>query len=67
MFGPKKVYCKVINGSLVVWVGGGYEVAEKFLKNMKDFQKWIWTPSKSPDRKLVSNKALFNKTQGFWK
>lgn len=37
LFGTKKVYCKVLNGKLVVRVGGGYEVAEKFIENMKEF------------------------------
>jgi len=37
LFGNKKVYCKVINERLVVRVGGGYEVAEKFIENLKEF------------------------------
>lgn len=32
MFGTKKIYCKIINGKLVVRVGGGYMGIEDFIK-----------------------------------
>jgi len=31
MFGTKKIYCKIINGKLVVRVGGGYMGMEEFI------------------------------------
>ena len=31
MFGNKKIYCKIINGKLVVRVGGGYMGIEEFI------------------------------------
>lgn len=31
MFGTKKIYCKIINGKLVVRVGGGYMAIEEFI------------------------------------
>jgi hypothetical protein len=30
MFGTKKIFCKIINGKLVVRVGGGYMGMEEF-------------------------------------
>ena len=32
MFGTKKIYCKIINGKLVVRVGGGYMAMEEFIR-----------------------------------
>lgn len=32
MCGDKKIYCKVMNGKLVVRVGGGYVSIEEFIK-----------------------------------
>lgn len=31
MFGNKKIFCKIINGKLVVRVGGGYMGIEEFI------------------------------------
>lgn len=31
MFGTKKIFCKIINGKLVVRVGGGYMGMEEFM------------------------------------
>jgi hypothetical protein len=31
MFGTKKIFCKIINGKLVVRVGGGYMGMEEFV------------------------------------
>jgi TfoX/Sxy family transcriptional regulator of competence genes len=31
MFGTKKIFCKIINGKLVVRVGGGYMGMEEFI------------------------------------
>lgn len=33
MVGDKKIYCKIMNGKLVVRVGGGYVSIEEFIKN----------------------------------
>lgn len=32
MFGTKKIFCKIINGKLVVRVGGGYMGIEEFIQ-----------------------------------
>jgi len=32
MFGTRKIYAKIINGKLVIWVGGGYMIIEKFIE-----------------------------------
>ena len=32
MFGSKKIFCKVMNGNLVVRVGGGYVSIEEFIR-----------------------------------
>lgn len=32
MFGTRKIYAKIINGKLVIRVGGGYMVIEKFIE-----------------------------------
>lgn len=32
MVGDKKIYCKIMNGKLVVRVGGGYVSIEEFIK-----------------------------------
>ena len=32
MFGSKKIYAKIINGKLVIRVGGGYMIIDKFIE-----------------------------------
>ena len=32
LFGSKKIYAKVINGKLVIRVGGGYMIIEEFIE-----------------------------------
>lgn len=32
MFGSKKIFCKIINGKLVVRVGGGFMAIDDFMK-----------------------------------
>jgi len=32
MFGSRKIYAKILNGKLVIRVGGGYMVIEKFIE-----------------------------------
>lgn len=36
MFGTKKIYAKIMNGKLVVRVGGGYMVIEEFVDTYHD-------------------------------
>jgi hypothetical protein len=36
MFGSKKIYAKIINGNLVIRVGGGYMVIDKFIATYGD-------------------------------
>ena len=33
LFGLKKIYAKIMNGKLVIWVGGGYMIIEEFISN----------------------------------
>jgi len=33
MFGSKKIYAKIMNGKLVIWVGGGYMSIDEFMKH----------------------------------
>jgi hypothetical protein len=42
MFGTKKIYCKIINGKLVVRVGGGYMGMEEFINTygQQEVNKW---------------------------
>lgn len=32
MFGTRKIFAKIINGKLVIRVGGGYMIIEKFIE-----------------------------------
>jgi len=42
MFGNKKIYCKLMNGKLVVRVGGGYVGIEEFIRTyMKEKAKKV--------------------------
>ena len=36
MFGTKKIYCKIMNGRLVVRVGGGYMDIQEFINTYAD-------------------------------
>lgn len=36
MFGTRKIYAKIMNGKLVIWVGGGYMIIEKFIETYAD-------------------------------
>jgi len=44
MFGSKKIYAKIMNGKLVIRVGGGYMSIDEFMKHygMQDMQKQQW-------------------------
>jgi len=33
MFGTRKIFAKIINGKLVIWVGGGYMGIDEFMKH----------------------------------
>ena len=33
MFGTKKIYCKILNGKMLVKVGGGYLDMEEYIKS----------------------------------
>ena len=39
MFGTRKIYAKVMNGQLVVRVGGGYMVIEEFIENYANIEE----------------------------
>ena len=39
MFGTRKIFAKVMNGQLVVWVGGGYMVVEEFIENYASIEE----------------------------
>lgn len=36
LFGTKKIYAKVLNGRLIIRVGGGFVVIEEFIKQYAD-------------------------------
>jgi HK97 family phage major capsid protein len=36
LFGTRKIYCKILNGKLVVRVGGGYMIIEEFIQTYSD-------------------------------
>lgn len=36
MFGSRKIYAKIMNGKLVIRVGGGYMIIEKFIETYAD-------------------------------
>ena len=38
-FGTKKIYAKIMNGKLVIRVGGGYMVIEEFIQTYGDLEK----------------------------
>jgi len=44
MFGSKKIYAKIMNGKLVIRVGGGYMSIDEFMKHygMQEMQKQQW-------------------------
>ena len=55
MFGSRKIYAKVMNGQLVVRVGGGYMVIEEFIENYASieeskYQQQLDRSEDSPDR-----------------
>ncbi len=33
MWGPKKIFAKIMNGKLIIRVGGGFMLIDEFLKN----------------------------------
>lgn len=39
VFGTRKIYAKVMNGQLVVRVGGGYQVVDEFIQNYEQTEK----------------------------
>ena len=38
LFGTKKIYAKIMNGKLVIRVGGGYMSIEEFIATYGDFE-----------------------------
>jgi hypothetical protein len=36
LFGTKKIYAKIMNGKLVIRVGGGYMIIEEFIASYSD-------------------------------
>lgn len=42
LFGTRKIYCKIMHGKLVVWVGGGYMSIDEFLITNTDHEMcWV--------------------------
>jgi hypothetical protein len=39
IFGTKKIYAKIMNGKLVIWVGGGYMVIDEFIQTYGDIER----------------------------
>lgn len=38
LFGTKKIYAKIMNGKLVIRVGGGFMSIEEFIATYSDFE-----------------------------
>ena len=39
MYGSKKIFAKIMNGKLVIRVGGGYMLIDEFLKNYAEIER----------------------------
>jgi hypothetical protein len=39
MYGSKKIFAKIMNGKLIIRVGGGYMLIDEFLKNYAEIEK----------------------------
>ena len=39
MYGSKKIFAKIMNGKLIIRVGGGYMLIDEFLKNYAEQEK----------------------------
>ena len=39
MYGSKKIFAKIMNGKLIIRVGGGYMLIDEFLKNYAETEK----------------------------
>jgi hypothetical protein len=39
MYGSKKIFAKIMNGKLIIRVGGGYMLIDEFLKNYAVIEK----------------------------
>ena len=39
MYGSKKIFAKIMNGKLIIRVGGGYMLIDEFLKNYGEIEK----------------------------
>lgn len=61
MFGSKKIFCKIINGKLVVRVGGGYMGIEEFiLTYMKNETDKAGLASKITDQIAANGSSNFS-------
>ncbi len=39
MYGSKKIFAKIMNGKLIIRVGGGYILIDEFLQNYAEIEK----------------------------
>lgn len=39
MYGSKKIFAKIMNGKLIIRVGGGYMLIDEFLKNYAEQER----------------------------
>lgn len=39
MYGSKKIFAKIMNGKLVIRVGGGYMLIDEFLRNFAEQER----------------------------
>ena len=39
MYGSKKIFAKIMNGKLIIRVGGGYMLIDEFLKNFAEQER----------------------------
>jgi hypothetical protein len=67
MYGSKKIFAKIMNGKLVIRVGGGYMLIDEFLKNFAEqegnkadyhnesmFDGSSASPTRSPTKRMAS-------------
>jgi hypothetical protein len=61
LFGTKKIYAKIMNGKLVIRVGGGFMTIEEFIDNYSDAEM---LKVKNADNNSVDDSQSSNKIKG---
>ena len=68
MFGTKKVYSKIMNGKLVIRVGGGYMVVDEFIQTYGELEMIKIQAMKGASGDLIQeeNSISFSKKKNFY-